>query len=323
MTINTSLLYLNDADIARLPLDVRSVRTAIGRAFQAYAAGELRTEAKTSIAVGPGHAFQSLAAVDMGSGFAALKWVGMVPPGGAAAVNINASILLSDAATGQTRCLMDGRRVTALRTAGMTAMAARYLARSDSTTIGFVGAGVQAESHLLALRDLLPSLQKVYVYSGASPTGARFAAQCASMGLQAEVATAQATVMRSDVVVTTVPIGPGFEPFIDAAWIQPGAFVAAVDLGRSWRHPGLEAVDVTVVDEEAMKKYAKPGNLVPPLGHAHATMSELAALRHPGRTSDDQRIMLFSSGSAVADLAIATLAYERALSEKVGTLLQS
>ncbi|MEZ2298625.1 ornithine cyclodeaminase family protein [Variovorax sp. RCC_210] len=317
------LLHLTDTDINRLDLDVRSVRGAIHKAFLAYSKGELQTQPKTSIAIGPGHAFQSLVAVDAHRGFAALKWVGMVPPGGAAAVNINASILLSDTASGQLRCLLDGRRATALRTAGMTAVAAQHLAREDSTSIGLVGAGVQAESHLVALKDLLPALRTVYIHSGTSPTGERLAERARALGFEATVTGARETLSQSDVVVTTVPIGPGFEPFLEASWIRPGAFVAAVDLARSWKHEGLRDVDLTVVDEEAMKHYAKPGNLVPALDHADATLADLVGQRHAGREDDRQRVMLFSSGSAVADLAIAILIYERAVFAGIGTRLDA
>ncbi|UUZ62208.1 ornithine cyclodeaminase family protein [Polaromonas sp. P1-6] len=317
------LLYLTGADIASLDFDVRSVRLAIHSAFAAYAAGKLLTESKKSILVGPGHAFQSLSAVDTLSGFAAVKWVGMVPPGGAASININASILLSDVPSGQLRCLMDGGRATALRTAGMTAVAAQFLARQDSTTIGFVGAGIQAEAHLAALHDLLPSLDTVYVNSGRSSTAVQFAERCRAQGMAATVAAEAEVVSRSDIVVTTVPFGPDSRPFLDAAWIRPGAFVAAIDVGRSWKHEGVEAVDVTVVDEAAMKHYAKPGNCIPPLDYAQATLSDLVGGRHPGRSSSDQRIMLFGSGSAVADLAIAVLVYERASAKRIGTLLEN
>jgi len=321
MKADDPLLYLSDADVSALDLDVCSVRAAIHDAFQLYSDGKLRSEPKTSIWIGTGHAFQSLAVVDTQRDFAALKWVGMVPPGGEAAVNINASLLLSDAQTGQLRCLMDARRATALRTAGMSAVAAQYLARKDSVSIGFVGAGVQAESHLIAFVEVLPSLRTVYVNSRTLPGGEQFAERSRKLGLGATVATVEETLLQSDVVVTTVPLAPNFEPFIDAKWIRPGTFIAAVDLGRSWKHEGLSDFDVTVVDEEALKHYAKPGNLVPPLDYAHATLADLAGGRHKGRANSDERIMLVSSGSAVGDLAIAMLIYERALAKGVGTEL--
>ena len=321
MTSTSPLLYLTDADVSALRLDVRSVRIAVQEAFQRYSRGELRCEPKTSIVIKPGHAFQSLAAVDTQRNFAAVKWVGMIPPGGATNVNINASLVLSDVQTGRLCCLMDARRATALRTAGMSAVAAGYLARKESTCIGFVGAGVQAEGHLLAFAELLPSLRTVYVNSIPSFTAERFAEKARELGLEASVCAAEEVLQRSDVVVTTVPLVPNFEPFIEAAWVRPGAFVVAVDLGRSWKHVGLSEIDVTVVDEEAMKHYAKPGNFVPPLDYAHATIVDLVTGRHQGRKSERERIMLFSSGSAIADLAIAILIYERALAEGAGMRL--
>jgi alanine dehydrogenase len=321
MTSGRPLLYLTDADVAALELEVHSVRIAVKEAFRRYSAGELRCEPKTSIAIKPGHAFQSLAAVDTQRNFAALKWVGMIPPGGAANVNINASLVLSDVQTGQLCCLMDARRATALRTAGMSAVAADYLARKESACIGFVGAGVQAESHLLAFAEILPSLRTVYVNSIPSPSAQRFAAKGRELGFDAAVGTAEQVLRHSDVVVTTVPLVPDFEPFIEASWVRPGTFVVAVDLGRSWKHAGLSDIDVTVVDEEAMKHYAKPGNFVPPLGYAHATLVDLVSGRHQGRTSEQERIILFSSGSAIADAAIAILIYERALAKGAGLRL--
>ena len=183
MSAGDPLLYLSDADVSALDLGVHSVRAAIQDAFRLYGDGRLRSEPKTSIWIGPGHAFQSLAVVDTQRGLAALKWIGMAPPGGAAAININASLLLSDAHTGQLRCLMDARRATALRTAGMSAVAAQYLARKDSVGIGFVGAGVHAESHLTAFAEVLPSLHTVHVNSRTPASGERRAAS----GLPKEV----------------------------------------------------------------------------------------------------------------------------------------
>ncbi|MBG9387975.1 ornithine cyclodeaminase family protein [Caenimonas aquaedulcis] len=321
MSTDATLLHLTDADIGRLDLGLAGVRGAIDKAFLAHSRGLLRTEPKTSMFIGPGHAFQSLIAVDTQGGFAALKWVGMVPPGGAADVNINASILLSDAASGRLLCLMDGRRATALRTAGMTAVAAQYLARKDSASIGFVGAGVQAHSHLLALKELLPSLRTVHIHSKTAASGERLADSARALGFEARVTGARDVLQQSDIVITTVPLGPDFEPFIEAAWIRPGAFVAAIDVARSWKHEGLRDLELTVVDDEAMKHYAKPGNFIPELDHADATLSDLVGKGHPGRVDSRQRAMLFSSGSAVADLAIATLIYERAINTGIGTRL--
>jgi len=321
--IYSAFLHLTDKDIAALELEVGEVRQVIHDAFVAYSAGELHTAPKASIRIGPGHAFQSLMAVDARKQVAAVKWIAVVPPSDMPALNINASILLSDTASGRLRCIMDGRRATVLRTAGMTAAAARYLARKDSATIGFIGAGAQAEGHLAALAALLPSLKAVHVNSGASNSATRFADRCRKLGFSARVGDVREILAQSDIVVTTVPLKPDFEPFIDAAWVRPGTFVAAVDLGRSWKHEGLSAFDITAIDEDAMRHHAEPGRFIPALDYAQATLADLVSGRHAGRTGPQQRTILFSGGSAVADLALATLIYERAQAAGLGTQLPS
>jgi len=321
MPSDRTLLYLTDADVSALALDASGVREAVERAFRAYGAGTLQREAKTALRLGAGHSFQSLSAADTAMGFAALKWVGVVPPGGGSEVNVNASILLSDLSTGQVRCLMDARRATALRTAGMSAVAAQRLARRDSASIGFIGAGVQAEAHLAALADVLPGLRTLRVNSATARSAERLAQRGRASGLDAIVASAKEVVSSSDVVVTTVPMTSGFEPFVDPSWLRTGAFAAAVDQGRSWMRAGLDAMDVTVVDDEAMKHHGGAGSLIPPLDHAQATLADLACGRHAGRGSARERTLFVSSGTAVADLAIALLIHERALAEGAGTRL--
>lgn len=321
MNTPSKVLCLSNSDIAKLNLDANSVRKAVSEAFQAVAHGTLHYKPKTSILLSPGHAFQSLSAVDVGRGYASVKWIGMVPPGGAAKVNINASILLSDVSTGELRSLMDAREITAVRTAGMSAVAAEKLARQDSVSLGLIGAGTQAESHLQALSTIFPTLRSVAVHSRSTASAERLAQRSRELGFDAKAVSARDAVADSDIVVTTVPVSEGFEPFLDPAWIKRGALVIAVDLGRSWLHTGINAMDVIAIDDEAMKHYAAPGNLIPPLEGAHATLSDLVSGTHAGRSDPAERIMFFSSGSAVADLAIAMLAYERALAEDCGHAL--
>lgn len=315
------MLYLTNADVMALDIDPEAVRRAVGEAFAAYGQSRVAGAPKASLAVGPGHAFQSLAAVNFASGHAAAKWIGMVPPGGAATVTINAMLLLSDVATGEVLCIMDGRHATGLRTAAMSAEAVRMLARPGSTDLGLVGAGTQALSHVVALARVLPQLRQVRIASRTAASAEKLAATCRTLGLAAETCTPEQAVAASDVVVSTVAVSAGFTPLLDAGWLRPGALAVSVDVGRSWKPEGLGALDLTLVDEEALKHYGQPGNMIPPLAHAQGTLAELACGRHPGRTQADQRILFVSSGSAVADLAIASLAYQRAIASGKGMVL--
>lgn len=316
-----SIVYLSEADAAAMELDVTGVVAALEQCFRLQDAGKVFGEPKTSIWIGPGHGFQSLAIVDTDRHVAAMKWIGLVPPGNLATTNVNASIILSDTRTGTILAILDARRATALRTAAMTVAAAKRLARRDSADIGFIGAGVQARSHWRALATILPSLRHVRVSSASQASAVRFAGEVRASGLEADVVSGDRVLSESDVIVTTVPLSPGFAPFLDAGKVRPGSFVAAVDLGRSWIDHSLKAMDLTVIDDEGLRHGAKPGTFIPPLDAADATLGDLITRRHPGRTGSDQRAMFVSSGSAIADLAIGKLMYEQALASGIGIRL--
>jgi alanine dehydrogenase len=312
------ILYLSEADVAPLTLDMGDVVSAIEHAFRLNAEGRVISIPKSSIWIGPGHGVQSLSVVDTLRHVAALKWIGIVPPGIGPSTNVSASIILSDTRTGAICCFMDAQRATALRTAGMSVMGGKYLARPDSREIGFIGAGVQAQSHLRAFMTTLPSLQVVRVHSARDSSAQRFADVARTLGLEAHVVPANDVLAQSDIIVTTVPLSGAFEPFLDAGKARPGVFIAAIDLGRPWIDRSLQAMDLTVIDEEAMRHASKPASFVPPLSDADATLCDLVTGRHPGRVDPEQRTILVSSGSAVADLAIGRLIYQQALACRAG-----
>jgi ornithine cyclodeaminase/alanine dehydrogenase len=313
--------YLSSADIASLDIGLSEVTAALEEAFRLKAEEKIFGIPKASAWIDAGHGFQTLSVVDRTRHVAALKWVGLVPPGMSQSANVNSTILLSDTRTGELLCIMDAQRATGLRTAGMSAIAARHLARGDAASIGFIGAGVQARSHLDAFLEVLPSLTTLRVHSARESSAAAFADDARRLGLDAKVAEAAGVLAESDVIVSTVPLAPGFRAFLVARAIKPGAFVASIDLGRPWIDDSLDAIDVTVLDDEGMRHAAKPGDFIPSLGDADAVLADLVVGRHPGRATGDQRTMLVGSGSAVADLAIGHLIHQKALASRLGRSL--
>ena len=318
-----TVLYLHQGEITALALDPSVLREAVLRAFRAYSADRGIAKPKLAFEVGPGHAFQSLCAASAELGMAATKWLGMAPVPGSASANIDALIALNDFATGQLLAIMDGNSLTAVRTAAMSAAAGSFLARPESRTIGFIGCGVQAHAHLPAMKALLPGLDTVLAFGKGRASSERFADYARASGFSAETfADAEAVVAGSDVVITSVPAGAGFEPFLSPQWLKPGSFVAGVDIARSWHPDGLRALDLLVTDDH--EQQAKSPHLSPevgPLGSFDADLSELAGRRCQGRADAQQRAMFVFRGFAVADLAVAACVYEAALAQGAGMTL--
>jgi alanine dehydrogenase len=320
----SSLLYVSDRDLARLGIGPEEARAAIEAAL-GFAPGDVFTVPKLNLPIRPGDFFQAMPAAARQLGLALVKWTGVVARrGGSDLPNVNGLIALSDMATGQPVAVLAGNRITALRTAAMTAIAALRLARPDSGIIAFVGTGLQAQSHLAALMPLFSGLKKALLF-GRTPTSiAAFADAARAVGLQAEVcASARDAVEAADMVVTTVPAAEGLTPFLDGNWLKPGAFAAMVDLGRSWRRETIRDLDVMATDDRTQSAVIAADGKLAHAGPWPADLADLVARRHPGRTAASQRTGFIFAGMALADLAVAALAYRRALAANAGTRLET
>ncbi|PSC05541.1 hypothetical protein SLNSH_08105 [Alsobacter soli] len=311
----TDVLYLSARDIDDLGMEAGAVRRRVVEVFRAIHAGEVVAPAKQVLDIGPGHSFQSLAAAWERAGFAACKWLGVAPVApGSDAPGVDAVIALNDFETGRLLALMDGNVITGLRTAAMSAAAAHYLAAPDSATLGLIGCGLQARTHLSALREVLPGLRTIRAFSRTRASAESLAQRARADGWGVEVLDdPREVVAHSDVVVTTVPMTAGLEPFLDPRWLRPGAFVSAVDIARSWAPEGLRELDLVVTDShEQAAKSAPLSTDFGPSGSYHADLSELCGGAKPGRSDGRQRAIFVFRGLGAADLAVAGAAYEAA-----------
>ena len=314
-----AILYLSAEMVTEARVAPDELREALAAAYAAKARGAVHTVPKVAVTIGRGHSFQAMPVAD--AALAALKWVAVIPPR-EGAVPISALVLLADVVTGEPVAIMDGAWITAARTAAMSALAASHLAWRDASAIGFIGCGVQARSHLAALRCVLPKLERVIAYSRTEASAARFAAEASDAGLEAEAtANPRDAVAGLEVVVTSVPDAPGFAPFLDPAWLAPGAFVAAVDLGRSWQPGAIRALDLVATDDHRQSETLGAAGKLAFAGPFDADLAELASGAKSGRTGERQRAMFLFAGDALADLAAARLVYEAARRRGLGMKL--
>ncbi len=319
--MNQTLLYLSEADVAGAALSLDRLREVVAGAFAAQARGRAQAAPKSVMKIGAGHVFQAKPAVLRDAGLAGMKWFGLVPSAQTSGPSISSIIVLGDMATGTTLAVMGGNWITATRTAAMSAIAAQSLARPESTSIGFIGCGVQAHSHLEALRLVLPQLSHVTAYSRTQASAQRLADAARKLGMSATTASEpRAAVEGLDVIVTTVPEGGTLE-FLDTAWLAAGSFTSAVDLARSWKRGTLRDVDLLATDEHEQTRVLAAMGRMSFAGPYDADLAELTTAARPCRTSGDQRTMFVFSGHALADLAAAQVVYETALRDGLGTRL--
>src|SRR5262249_39845215 len=129
---------------------------------------------------------------------------------------INSVVTLLDSETGLPLAIIDGNWVTAWRTAGFSASAAKRLARPDAAAIAFIGCGVQARSHLAVFNDLFP-LREIHAFGRGTTNRDALCRAAEALGLKALASeTAKEAIGDADIIVTSVTLLPNPEPFLDA-----------------------------------------------------------------------------------------------------------
>lgn len=233
--------------------------------------------------------------------------------------SINALVTLLDSRSGLPLAIIDGNWVTAVRTAGLSAVAAKRLARSDASVAAFVGCGMQAHSHLQALVELFP-LKQIHAFARGAASRDAFCRSAEKMGLSAIASkTAQEAVQDADLIVTSVTLSPQLAAFLNARWLKSGAFVTMTDLAVPWLTESMSAFDRIIVDD-LEQEASMPKPLVDPA----LVCGDLAGLvtgKVAGRCTNDERTAFVFRGLALGDLAVAGLAYQRACECSQGTLI--
>lgn len=239
-----------------------------------------------------------------------------------------ATIVLLDPETGALVALMDGRYITESRTAAVSAVSARHLARADASTLAIIGTGVQARSHLEAYADVR-TLREVRVWSPNPRSRERFVDEM-SGHIPARLDssdTAKDAVDGADLVVlvTSSPT-----PVIEDAWVGPGTHVVSVGACRPDQRemaPELVARGRLFVDSRAAA-LVESGDVLMGIrerrfgeDHIAGELGELVLGRVAGRTSDDEITIFKSLGMAVEDVVSADLVFRKAIETGAGTEL--
>jgi ornithine cyclodeaminase/alanine dehydrogenase len=206
---------------------------------------------------------------------------------------------------------MDCNWITAIRTAALSAVAAKRLARDDSKIAAFIGTGVQASSHLDAFADLYP-LEEIKVFGRGRANIEKLCRQAEAKGIRATIAdTGQEAIADADLIVSSVTLSLTEEPFLSAKGTKEGCFAAITDIGTPWHKDSFTAFDSIVIDD--VEQEASMSNKLTSPELIAGDLSSLVLGKTPGRSSATQRTAFIFRGHSLGDLALAALAYQKAV----------
>lgn len=297
-------LLLSENDVREL-LSMPDLIDAMEGALAAFSAGTVVQPVRSVLEIGGPHAFFGLMPA----------YIASLPAVGAKLVTVYASnvarglpshlatIVLLDPETGALTAILDGRYITEARTAAVSAVSAKKLAREDASVLAILGSGVQAHSHFEALAHVR-RFREVRAWS---PTRANLEAFAAATGARA-MPRAHDAVTGADVIVLATASA---RPVIESSWVSPGAHVISVGACRPAQQemdPALVARARLFVDSRVAAMVESGDVMQAGAKHIVAELGEPAAQR---KTAEE--VTVFKSlGLAVEDVAAAHLALQRA-----------
>jgi ornithine cyclodeaminase/alanine dehydrogenase-like protein (mu-crystallin family) len=291
-------LFLNEEQV-RQHLRMADLIPAMEKALIDFSAGEVTQPMRSVIKVEPPGGFLGLMPALTPDGLG-LKAVTFYPLNAERGIPTHmATIFLVDPQTGTPLAIMDGRLITEMRTAAVSASATKLLAPADARILAILGSGVQARSHVEALR-LVRHFEEVRVWSPTREHAEQFAKEIGVRSMSAEEA-----VRGADVVVTATN---SKTPVLKGSWLKPGCHVNAVGACRpDWRELDDKAMsNVVFVDsrEGAMKE---SGDFILSRAEIYAELGEALAGKIPSRANETT--IFKSLGMAVEDIGAAALVY--------------
>jgi len=315
-----SILYLSREDVEATRLPMSEIIQALEAMFKEKGNGEVEMPPKPGIHPRPDAFIHAMPAYIPSIGAAGLKWVSGYPGNQARGLPyITGLLILNDPDTGVPLAVMDCTWITAQRTGAATAVAAKYLARQGSVSVGIVACGVQGRSNLEALACLF-AVQQVKAYDLYPDVALRYAREMEErFGLHVEpVKTVAEAVKGLDIVVTSGPILKKPQPSIESGWLAPGSFASLVDFDSYWQGAALREVDKLATDDLAQMLYYRHEGYFRETPDVYADLGEIVAGRKPGRESASERTASINLGLALDDMATAIRVYRRAKAAGIG-----
>jgi alanine dehydrogenase len=313
------MLVLNGDDIRRL-VTITDLIDPIAAAMVGVSRREAQLPLRQAIPLGGEDKFGVMPGALGGDATYGAKLLSLFPRNPARGLSSHAGLMLVfDRETGLPKACLDASVLTALRTAAASAVATRLLARPDARRLAIIGAGEEAEGHLVAMRAVR-MLDKVMVWSRNRDKTEAFARK---LGIVA-APTMAAALTDADIICTTTS---ATEPFLAAAMVPAGAHLNAIGGSMPYLRelqpdcvpalgfftdyrPSLEAQAGEVIDARAKGLVAADWQAT--------EIGEVIAGTRPGRTSDAQRTVYRSLGVASQDLAAADFIAARAIERKCG-----
>ncbi len=305
-------IYLSQEDILDLDVPMSKIIELVEKGLKEYGHNRVENPPKPGIHSKPDAFIHAMPAYYEALNIGGLKWVSGYPSNRELGLpQIAGLMIVNDMDTGIPLAVMDCRWITAVRTAAVSAITAKYCAREDTSTLGVVGCGVQGRMNLVAFKEVLPGLKDVNVYDINPDAMKRYKMDFEDeLGLNIEVTNSvKEAVNGKDMILTATQRLR--EPLVRDEWFKQGCLGFGLEASRAWYGDAILGADKFITDSWDQTVYFYEHGAFPEgLPDLHAELGEVVAGVKPGRETGSERILAINIGLAIEDVIVADHIYK-------------
>ena len=320
-------VYLSQEDIIDLNIPMSKIITLVENGLNEHGHDRVENPPKPGIHSKSDSFIHAMPAFYRNLGIGGLKWVSGYPSNRQLKLpQIAGLMIVNDMDTGLPLAVMDCRWITAMRTAAVSAITAKYCAIKDTRTLGVVGCGVQGRMNLIAFKEILPNLSEITLFDISEEAMKRYKEDFEQQ-LDVSItpmSNVKEAVEGRDIILTATQRLP--EPLVRNEWFKPGSLGLGLEASRAWYGDAILKADKFVTDSWDQTVYFYEHGAFPDgLPKLYAELGEIVAGKKPGRESQEERIIAINIGLALEDVIVADYIYNIAKKKEYQklTLMQS
>jgi ornithine cyclodeaminase/alanine dehydrogenase len=308
------MLYLSQEDILEMEISLQEVIDLVERGLYEHGKGRVENPPKPGIHSKPDSFIHAMPAYFQELHIGGLKWVSGYPSNRSFDLpQILGLMVINDMNTGLPLAIMDCRWITAVRTAAVTAVTAKFCARDNTEVLGVIGCGVQGRMNLLALKEVVPKINNVKIYDIQKESMERYKVEMEGRAdVEIEICEGVERVSKDSNILLTATQRLE-EPLIKDSWFEPGCLGFGLEASRAWYGNAILNADKFITDSwDQTIHFAEQGAFPDGLPELHAELGEVVCGQKPGRESQEERILAINIGLALEDVIVANRIFELA-----------
>lgn len=321
------LLFLSQEDIMSLNLSYKDVIESVEKVMSAHARGLCQLPSKIHVNPLDGTYLNAMPAFIGGDyNMCGLKWVSGYPSNRQKGLPVTWGIMvLNDYSTGAPLAIMDAHWITAIRTAAVAAVTAKYCAKEDVRAMTIIGAGEQGKWNARLMKIVKPSIKKIFISDLYPQALEAYLAKMQPLIPDSEIIPIhneedrQHAIDESDILLTATQRGN--KPLIYWDMLHRGMLGIPLE-STAWDGKTYTAADRFVCDDKGLvETYNRDGKYTDGLPDKIYTIGEIINGTVPGRLNDDEFVIASSHGVALSDVMLAQMIYDKAVELNVGVIL--